>query len=167
LPFKYAIAVTTDKIKPRNQWSDYWGDPEYETEKLSAPKDYAETHEDGYRMLVSVTGEPLTGWLRIKRRAIDHTELKKKSKAPAVTDFMGTELAVDDYVVTYVKRHVDLQVCQVIGFVKQGKARILPLGNFEQEHGILKFPTEIVKIPEHVLGEDPTAEWVPTEEEIL
>jgi hypothetical protein len=163
VPFKYAIKVTTEKVGV----TDYYGDPVYTVEYHLAPKDFAETDKRGMKMLVSATGAPLTDWVPIKRPTGDITALKLKSKAPALPDFMGTQLAVGDYVVTYVKRYVDLQVCEVIGFVKQGKVRIMPVDNIEQTHGLLKFPTEIVQIPHSVLGDDPNGEWIPTEEEMF
>lgn len=163
MPFKYGIKVKTDKVISR----DYHGTKTYETEFHLTPKDFAETHENGMKMLVSVTGAPLTDWFSVKRVAYDLTSIKRNSKATALTDFMGAQLAVGDYVVTHYRKMDDLQVCEVIGFVKQGKARILPVGNFEQSHGILRFPREMVQIPAYVLGEDPTGEWIPTEEEMF
>lgn len=168
MPLKYAIAVKTDKMKPRSAYDAYYNiEPEYEVEYQLAPKDYVEEHRDGFKKLISVTGEPLSGWMKVKRRSVDVAELKRKSKAPAVKDFFGTTLAVGDYVVTHHKKNVDLLVCEVIGFVKQGKARIMPVEDIEQDYGLLKFPSEIVKIPADVLGEDPLSEWIPSEEEMI
>lgn len=163
MPFKYGIKVQTEKVIHR----DYYGDPTYATEIHLTPKDFADTHDDGMKMLVSVTGKPLTEWFHIKRHVYDLTSIKRSSKAPAVTDYMGNQLAVGDYVVTHYRKMDDLQICEVIGFVKQGKARILPVANFEQSHGILRFPDEMVQVPFNVLGNDPTCEWIPTEEEMI
>lgn len=164
MPFKYAIRVTTDKVISRNYYDD---EPTYETEIHLTPKDFAETHKAGLKMLVSATGAPLTGWMSVKRTAYDLTAIKRSSQHPAITDFMGTQLSVGDYVVTHHRKMDDLQICEIIGFVKQGKARLLPVDNFEQSHGILKFPQEIVQVPSTVLGEDPTGEWIPTEDEMF
>lgn len=163
MPFKYAIKVTTDKVISRN----YYDEPNYETEIHLTPKDFAETHKEGIKMFVSATGVPLTDWMPVKRVAYDLTAIKRSSQHPAITDFMGTQLAVGDYVVTHHRKMDDLQICEIIGFVKQGKARLLPVDNFEQSHGILKFPQEIVQVPSTILGADPTGEWIPTEEEMF
>jgi hypothetical protein len=164
MPFKYGIEVETEKVLSRSYYDE--DDVIYEKEVHLTPKDFAETHDKGVKMFVKANGEPLTDWMRVQRMVHDLTAVKRNSKAPAVKDFMGTELAVGDYVVTHYRKKEALQVCEVIGFVKQGKARILPVADFEQTHGILRFPHEMVQVPFTVLGEDPTGEWIPTEEEM-
>lgn len=165
VPYKYAIKVETKEVTGL----DYYGDETYKTttEYPLTPKDFADTHKDGMKMLVSATGFPLTGWVPIKRNAYDLTSIKRSSQFPAITDLVGAQLTVGDYVVTHYRKMDNLQVCEIIGFVKQGKARLLPVGNFEQSHGILRFPREMVQIIPTVLGDDPNGEWIPTEEDMF
>lgn len=164
MPFKYGIEVETEKVLSRSYYND---EVIYEKEIHLTPKDFAETHDRGLKMLVSATGKPLTDWFRIKAPVYDLTSLRRSSKAPAVTDYMGTQLAVGDYVSFHYRRMDSLQIGEIIGFVKQGKARIVPVGDYEQSHGVLRFPDEMIHIPATVLGEDPTGEWIPTEEEMV
>jgi hypothetical protein len=164
MPFKYGIEVETEKVLSRNYYND---DVTYVTEIHLTPKDFADTHSKGVKMLVSVTGKPLTGWFRINPLVHDLTALKRNSKSPAVGDFIGNELSIGDYVSFHYRKMDDLQIGEIIGFVKQGKARIIPVGNYEQSHGVLRFPDEMIQIPAAVLGEDPTGEWIPTEEEMF
>lgn len=166
MPYKYAIKVETKEFTGH---LDYYGDEIFKTstEFLLTPKDFAETHDNGMKMFVSATGVSLTGWMRIKRTVYDLNAIKRSSKHAAITDYMGTQLNVGDYVVTHHRKIDELQICEIIGFVKQGKARILPVEDFEQSHGLLKFPREMVKVAASVLGDDPTCEWIPTEEEMF
>lgn len=164
MPFKYGIEVKTEKVVQRSYYGD---DVIYETEIHLTPKDFADTHDRGVKRLVSATGKPLTDWFYIKSPVYDLTSLKRNSKAPAVTDLFGTQLAVGDYVSFHYRKMDNLQVGEVIGFVKQGKARIIPVDSYEQSHGVLRFPDEMIQIPAAVLGEDPTGEWIPTEEEMF
>lgn len=164
MPFKYGIEVETEQVLHRGYYDD---DVTYATEIHLAPKDFADTHAKGMKRLVSVTGKPLTDWFRISPLVHDLTTLKRNSKAPATTDFMGTKLSVGDYVSFHYRKMDTLQIGEIIGFVKQGKARIIPVGNYEQSHGVLRFPDEMIQIPATVLGYDPTCEWIPTEEEMI
>lgn len=164
MPFKYGIEVETEKVIHRSYYGD---DVTYETEIHLTPKDFADTHTKGVKRLVSVTGKPLTDWFRISPLVHDLTALKRNSKAPAVTDFMGTQLSVGDYVSFHYRKIDTLQIGEIIGFVKQGKARIIPVGDYEQSHGVLRFPDEMIQIPATVLGDEPTGEWIPTEEEMM
>lgn len=164
MPFKYGIMVETEKVLTHRYYDD---EIIYVQEAHLTPKDFAETHPKGVKMMVKANGEPVTDWMSVSAVTYDLTEVKRKSKAPAVKDFAGNELTVGDYVVTHYRKMDELQVCEVIGFVKQGKARILPVGGFEQRHGILRFPDEMIKLPETVMGDDPNGEWIPTEDEMV
>lgn len=162
MPFRYAVKEETLLQEKQN----YWEYDSYAVTYHLVPKDYAETHDAGYKQLVTAEGAALTDWVPLKRHKWDLTSIKHASRHPALTDFMGTKLSIGDYVVTHIKKHDNLQVCEVIGFVRQGKIRILPVDDIDQKTGILRFPTEIVQIPSTLLGEDPNGEWIPTEEEL-
>lgn len=159
MPYRYSLLV---KVAVPNTQSKHYYDGEHEkweTKYQLSPKELVEDHEDGYKQLVSVTGVPLSGWTKIKRYPVDLTKIIKTSQAPAIADYMGTQLAVGDFVVAKHRKEDDLQIGRIIGFVKQGKARILPVHDYEQSTGFLKFPSEMVKVPTALLGDDPEAEW--------
>lgn len=161
MPYKYAL-----RVKERVRETRRYDEDEFEFKYQLTPKELVEGQDNGYKRLVSVTGHPLSAWTQVTRRPTDLKKVIKASQFPAITDYMGTLLAVGDFVVARHKRMDDLQIGRIIGFVKQGKARILPVGYFEQDHGILKFPTEMVQVPPAILGDDPEAEWILAPEEL-
>lgn len=167
MPFKYAIGVVSERVKPKQEWEE-WSKPAYQLDYHQVPKHLADTHDNGFKMLVSVIGEPISEWVLINRKTYDLNAVKRASKATPLKDMMGSELQVGDYIAAHLKplkKRTGLVVCEVIGFVKQGKIRVLPLIDEFQTHGVLVFPTELVQIPSHLLGADPNEEWIPTLEE--
>ena len=170
MPYKYAIAVQTDRYNPRSAWASS-ARPEYEKDYQPVTKKSAEAHRDGVKQLVTRDGKPLSAWVPVQRGYTpDHGDNKKTSRVSLpvlprrvqpVHDFMGAALHEGDYVLTSIKGFDELQVCEVIGFVRQGKARVLPLDPATRSYRLLRFPKEMVKISSAVLGPDPNGEWAP------
>lgn len=174
MPFKYAVEQKTVPVPDEDEDSySYSKTPDARVYPFilkgrddlkleEVPKEVAENADPEhrtYRQMVTVEGKPLTDWIPLYSRQQDISDIVRKSQFAAQPDFMGTMLKTGDYVLVHIKGYAELQTCKVVGFVKQEKIRIQPLLRTGGASTLLRFSTEVVKIPDTLLGENPEDDW--------
>lgn len=158
MPFRYSI-----RFKTKTEKTDKYGysDTVENISFMFVRKDQAELHESGHKQFVTKDGVPLTQWIWMPNNCtpVDLTRIKKSSRYDPLPDMFGQPLQVGDLVAMHIRKRDELQIGEVIGFVKQGKVRVMPLENTYQHTGLLFFPNQIVLVPKDALGDDPQGEW--------
>jgi hypothetical protein len=111
---------------------------------LPAPKEVAESHEDGCYALSNMDGERVSPWAYINII----TEPEKRSFRTEVKDALKHPLSIGDYV-GYNANNVNspITIGKVLGFTNK-QVRVMKIDSYKRQYSELRYESSLIRLPE-------------------